>query len=115
MVLPSEWYEGFPLVVAEAYAAGTPVIASRIGGLPELIRDQVTGLLFEPGNVASLADAVSSLWTRRANLQPVRQACRAVFDSELTAGRNLSTLLGIYDRTIAEYRPGAPRRRIADA
>jgi glycosyltransferase involved in cell wall biosynthesis len=104
VVLPSEWYEGFPLVVAEAYACGSPIVASRIGGLPELIRDGVTGMLFESGDAASLANAVNQLWNRRADLQDMRRACRSVFDSELTAAKNLVTLLEIYDKTIAEYR-----------
>ena len=47
LIVPSVWYEGFPLVVSEAYATGLPVIVSRIGGLPELVAEGRTGMLFD--------------------------------------------------------------------
>lgn len=50
LIVPSEWYEGWPLTVVDAFAVGTPVLASRIGALTEMITDGVTGLLFEPRN-----------------------------------------------------------------
>jgi glycosyltransferase involved in cell wall biosynthesis len=62
LVLPSIWFEGFPFVVVEAYGAGTPIIASRIGSLAELIEDGVTGLLVEPNNPGELADRIR--WAR---------------------------------------------------
>ena len=55
LVLPSEWYEGFPMVIAEAMACGVPVLASRLGAMAEIIDDSRTGLLFEPGNARELA------------------------------------------------------------
>jgi glycosyltransferase involved in cell wall biosynthesis len=105
LVLPSEWYEGFPLVITEAYASGTPIIASRIGGLPELVRDGLTGKLFEPGDAAALADSVEALWHRSAELAPMRRACRAMFDAELSERRNLEMLLGIYASVKPYSRP----------
>ena len=50
MVMPSEWYEGFPMTIREAFASGKPVIASRMGAMAEIVSDGKTGLLFEPGN-----------------------------------------------------------------
>ncbi|MFY0038682.1 glycosyltransferase, partial [Acinetobacter baumannii] len=61
LVVPSLWYEGLPMVVAEAFAAGTPVIASRIGALAHLVEDGVTGLLVAPGDPAALAEAIERL------------------------------------------------------
>lgn len=58
VVVPSEWNETFGLVILEAHALGRPVIASRIGGMQEVIQDGETGLLFEPGNDMELADAM---------------------------------------------------------
>lgn len=62
LVFPSIWFEGCPLALLEAMAHGIPVIASRIGGIPELVEEGVTGLLFEPGNVAELAQKMMELW-----------------------------------------------------
>jgi glycosyltransferase involved in cell wall biosynthesis len=63
-VLPSECYENCPMVVLEAFALGRPVIGARIGGIPEMVEDRATGLLFESGNVADLADRISYLFDR---------------------------------------------------
>lgn len=62
LVIPSMWFEGCPLVILEAMSFGLPVIASRVGGLPELVDDGVTGMLFEPGNSADLAEKMRTLW-----------------------------------------------------
>jgi glycosyltransferase involved in cell wall biosynthesis len=50
LIFPSIWFENSPITIQEAFCSMTPVIASRIGGIPELIRDREDGLLFEPGN-----------------------------------------------------------------
>lgn len=60
-VYPSEWYENCPFSVIESQMYKTPVIASRIGGIPELIKEGKTGLLFEAGNPADLVDKICSL------------------------------------------------------
>ena len=61
VLVPSIWYEAFPRVVVEAYAAGVPVVASRIGALPEVVEDGVTGLLVEPGDPVSWAAAIERM------------------------------------------------------
>jgi len=61
LLLPSLWYENAPVVVLEAAAYRLPVIGSRLGAIPEFVQDGVNGLLFEPGNVRSLAEAVLRL------------------------------------------------------
>jgi glycosyltransferase involved in cell wall biosynthesis len=61
VVVPSEWYENYPYSCLEAMAYGKPVIASRIGGLPEQVEDGVTGLLFEPYSAEQLANAIRIL------------------------------------------------------
>jgi glycosyltransferase involved in cell wall biosynthesis len=61
LVLPSEWYENAPVSVLEAYALGRPVIGTRIGGIPELIVHNKTGVLVEPGDVGMLAEALAGV------------------------------------------------------
>ena len=60
-VLPSD-YEAFGLVLLEALAQGTPVVASRVGGIPEIVEDGVSGLLVPPGDVPALSGALQRLW-----------------------------------------------------
>lgn len=62
VVVPSVWHEPFGMVAIEAMSHGLPVIASRRGGLPEIVDDGVTGLLFEPGDAVDLADKMAILW-----------------------------------------------------
>jgi glycosyltransferase involved in cell wall biosynthesis len=58
LIFPSIWYEGLPLTIVEAFATGTPVIASDLGAMSEMIHDQVNGLLFDTGNVNKLRGAI---------------------------------------------------------
>jgi glycosyltransferase involved in cell wall biosynthesis len=62
VVVPSKCYEVCPMVIVEAMSHGKAVVASRIGGLPEMVKDELTGLLFEPGNAADLATKIDRLW-----------------------------------------------------
>jgi glycosyltransferase involved in cell wall biosynthesis len=61
IVIPSEWYENAPLSVMEASALGRPVIGARIGGIPELIREDETGFVFTSGNVEALSDTLAKV------------------------------------------------------
>ncbi|MCK7581191.1 MAG: glycosyltransferase [Chromatiales bacterium] len=61
LVVPSLWPENSPLVIHEAFMAGVPVVAARIGGIPELVTDGVNGVLYDPASPAALADALRGL------------------------------------------------------
>jgi glycosyltransferase involved in cell wall biosynthesis len=61
IVLPSLWPDNYPVSIQEAFQSGPVVIASRIGGIPEMVRDGVNGLLVEPGDEAALAAAIERL------------------------------------------------------
>jgi glycosyltransferase involved in cell wall biosynthesis len=63
-IVPSEWYENCPMVVLESFALGRPAIGAHIGGIPEMIEDHLTGLLFESGNANDLADKMDYLFAR---------------------------------------------------
>lgn len=74
LVVPSTWHENAPFVVLEARAAGLPVLASRFGGLAEVVRDEVDGELFAPGDSADLASRLQRLVDEPARLQRYRDA-----------------------------------------
>ncbi len=98
LLMPSVWYEGFPRTILEAFAKGTPVIASRLGSMVELIHDGRTGVHFEPGNSTSLAAAVRRLWADGTQLANMRLAARREFENKYTAEPNYRLLVSIYER-----------------
>jgi len=75
-VHPARWQEAFGLAVAEAMACGLPIVASRVGALPELVEDQVNGILVEPGQPAALAEAIARLAADPALRMTMGQASR---------------------------------------
>jgi glycosyltransferase involved in cell wall biosynthesis len=96
LVFPSEWYEGFPLTLAEAFAAGLPVIASREGAAAEIVEHGRTGRHFRSGDPADLADQLEWASTHDAEMARMGQAARAVFEAKYTAERNYTLLLDSY-------------------
>jgi glycosyltransferase involved in cell wall biosynthesis len=76
LVFPSECYENCPYTILESFAVGTPVLASRIGGIPELVSDQKTGYLFQPGDSQSIADCLSRFFQVRNTWVKLRQQAR---------------------------------------
>lgn len=100
LVVPSECYETFGRVVIEAFARGTPVIASNLGAVPELIATgQATepGSLFQPGDSVDLAAKITTLWQQPQTLAAMGRAARAEFEAKYTAERNYARLMEIYE------------------
>lgn len=94
LVLPSEWYETFGRVAIEAYAKGTPVIASRLGAVEELVEEGRTGFLFEPGDAGALADRLREfLAMGEAERAVMRRAARQTFERRYTSERHYSLLM----------------------
>lgn len=101
VVVPSVCYEGFPMSVVEAMAHGRPVIASRIGGIPEIVEDGVTGLLCEPGNADDLAEKIRYLWDRPELCRQMGEAGRDKAALEYNKARYYERLMAIYQDAIA--------------
>jgi glycosyltransferase involved in cell wall biosynthesis len=100
LLFPSLWYEGFPMVIVEAYAVGLPVIASELGSMSSLIDHGRTGLHFAPGDPQDLAARVEWASEHPAELKRMREEARAEFEAKYTARRNYQSLMKIY-RTAA--------------
>ena len=96
LVFPSEWYETFGRVAVEAFAKGTPVLASDLGAMAELITPGRTGLLFRPGDPADLVRQADALLSDPAKLARMREDCRREFDLKYTARQNTRRMLEIY-------------------
>lgn len=105
VVVPSEWYENNPFSVIEAFAFGKPVIGSRIGGIPELVRDGDTGLTFEPGNVDDLRKKIEYLCERPDMAITMGRRARALVENELNPDKHYKGLIDIYQRAIEKAKP----------
>jgi len=96
VVVPSIWYDNSPLVIYESLMSGTPVIGSRIGGIPELIEDGYNGFLFEAGNVDELKDKLEYLIEKASELKALEEGA---FESvkKYSMGTHIKKLEKMYD------------------
>lgn len=102
LVWPAEgYYETFGMATVECYAAGVPVVASRIGVMTELVHDGKTGLLFNPGDANDLADKVRWLWDHPEDSMRMGKAARREYEQKYTPERNYQLLMDIYSKAIA--------------
>ncbi len=100
LVVPSECYENFPLVVAEAFSMGLPVIASRLGALGEIVTHEKNGLLFEAGNTQDLNAHAKRLAQDGGLCAKLGSGAVAAYQERYTAKTNLEALLEIYTQAI---------------
>lgn len=105
IVLCSICYEGFPSVLLEAMLHGKPVVSSRIGGLPEIVDDAVTVLLFKPGNADDLAAKIRYLWDRPELCHKMGRAARGKVLQEYSPHKYYKRLMAIY-RKATEFGSG---------
>ena len=82
VVFPSEWYENGPFVVIESIMNGTPILASNLGGTPEMIAEGETGELFAAGDVQELQRKIESLYQDKERLEKYRKGCAAAAGGE---------------------------------
>lgn len=104
LVVPSLWPDNSPMVIYEACALGLPVVAARVGGIPELVRDGENGLLFERGDRDGLLAALRRL-ARDAELRARLSAGARARAAEWSPKRHLEKLLAIYERAVQTRRP----------
>ena len=102
-VVPSECYEGCPMAILEAFACGTPVVASRIGSLAEIVADGETGLHFAPGDPADLAGKVNALVKNTEWASRMGRSARKTYLQKYTPEMNFKMLMGIYHRAREDF------------
>jgi len=100
LVFPSEWYEGMPMAILEAFACGVPTIASRLGGMQEMIDDGKNGLLVAPADPEGLAAKLRWAFGRETELAALGRAARAKYEARHTAAANCTRLIDIYRQAI---------------
>ena len=100
LIMPSECYESFPLVIAEAFATALPVITSRLGSMGEIIDDSVTGLHFQPGDPADLAAKVRWAVDNPSDMRRMGENARRVYEDRLTPEATYRQLMAIYDAAV---------------
>ena len=108
LILPSLCYENFPLVIAEAFEAGLPVIASDLGSPGSLVTPGRTGLLFPPGNPQLLAQEIDWAATHPEEMSRMRRHARWEYEAKYTPQRNYELLMDIYERIFAKRDLGNP-------
>ena len=96
VILPSECYENFPYSIIEAFACGKPVIASRLGGIPEIVRNWETGLLFEAGDSDNLSLKIKFFLNHPLKAVEMGEAARKFVEQELSRDKHYEKLIDIY-------------------
>lgn len=106
VVVPTLWGETFGLAAAEAMACGKPVIASNTGGLPEVVDDGNTGLLFEPGNAVDLTEKISRLMADKALAMKMGENGRRRVEEHFSPEAHYIKIMQIYNDVISGYHAG---------
>ena len=100
LLVPSQWYEGLPRTIVESFAVGTPVLASDLGAMSSLVKNDVTGWHFNAGEASDLVQVAERCLARSQDLGAVRQTTRQEFELYYSAEKNYDKLLEIYSAVI---------------
>lgn len=106
VVAPSTWCETFGLVVAEAMSHGVPVVATRLGALQNTVDEDVTGLLFELGDIQDLMDKISRLWESPSLCRQLGAAGREKVRTEFTLDAHFDQTMRAYRSVVGRVEPG---------
>jgi glycosyltransferase involved in cell wall biosynthesis len=107
LVFPSIWFETFGLVMAEAMSNGVPVVASRLGVMPDVVDDGVTGLLFNPGDADDLAEKMRKMWEDPELCGRMGRAAREKVMRTYTEDAYFDGIMKVYERAIRRNRKDA--------
>ncbi len=102
-IFPSVWYEVFGQSIIESYASRRPVIASRIGAIPEIVINGFNGLLFEPGNIDDCSDKINMLWGSISKCKEMGKNARELVEKSYSPISHYKELMQIYKNIINQY------------
>jgi len=102
LVFPFRWFEGFPNVVTRAMVLEKPVIAARIGALPEIVADGKTGLLFETGNLEQMVSNIRRLYGDEALCREMGRAGRLKAETQYSPAVVYTRLMEIYQKALKQ-------------
>lgn len=96
IIVPSKWYEGFPMTIAESFSLGVPVIGSKVGNIESIIDDRTSGLLFEMNNKTSLKEIIDHIFYNKEKNEELGENAYKTFYKYYTDENNYKTLSSIY-------------------
>ncbi|WP_185928889.1 glycosyltransferase family 4 protein [Sphingomonas sp. IC081] len=112
VVMPSRWYEGFPMVLLETYSTGTPVIASRLGSLAELVHPEKTGWTVDVDDEEGWIRAIQQACNNRDNTSMLGRNARQLYESQYDRIRNVVLIEEIYQSMLRLRNDQRSRNRI---
>jgi glycosyltransferase involved in cell wall biosynthesis len=104
LIVPSIWFEGFPIVLQDAFAAGTPSAVSNIGSLPTIVQDGMNGLVFEARSPKAIAELLGRVWGDQALLTRLSAGARSSYEASYTEDINYRRLMDIYSTAMLQRR-----------
>lgn len=107
LIFPSAWFECFPLTLIESFACGVPVVASNLGAMAEIVDSGRTGIFFQPGDAADLAEKIRWAFSHPDQLQAMSGECRNEYMAKYTATQNFNQLMKIYEAVMGRTRKEA--------
>lgn len=100
LILPSEWYENFPMVIIESFANKLPVICSKLGSIEEIIENQFTGLHYNPGDSSDLIKKILWMNSNPEICKKYGENARKTYVEKYSPDKNYKMLMNIYNDTI---------------
>lgn len=107
LIFPSEWYEGLPMTLIEAFACGLPTLVGRVGAAAEAVGDGVEGCHATAGDAADLGAKITELWHAGVRRQAMAAAARATYEARYTADANMTLIRSLYQRVLDPPAPEA--------
>lgn len=101
-ITPSEWYETFGLTLVESFAFGRPVIASRIGGMPEVVSDGIDGHLFNAGDILALRESIVRMAANRKKAAEFGRSGREKVLNKFNPDRHYRKIMSVYEKVLGK-------------